>query len=78
MKIPDYYEFLQISPKAEPETIHRVYRFMAARFYPDNTSTGDPENFFLLSQAYKVLSDPERRAQYDASRANEIAPIHVD
>ena len=28
----DYYEYLQISPKAEPATIHRVYRFMAARF----------------------------------------------
>jgi len=73
MKIPDYYEFLQISPKAEPETIHRVYRFMAARFHPDNTTTGDPEKFFLLSQAYKVLSDPERRAQYDASRTNELS-----
>jgi|SRR5690348_1370979 curved DNA-binding protein CbpA len=73
MKIPDYYEFLQISPKAEPETIHRVYRFMAARLHPDNTTTGDPEKFFLLSQAYKVLSDPERRAQYDASRTNELS-----
>lgn len=73
MKIPDYYEFLQISPKAEPDTIHRVYRFMAARLHPDNTTTGDPEKFFLLSQAYKVLSDPERRAQYDASRANEVS-----
>lgn len=73
MKIPNYYEFLQISPKAEPETIHRVYRFMAARFHPDNTTTGDPEKFFLLSQAYQVLSDPERRARYDASRGNELS-----
>lgn len=73
MKISNYYEFLQISPKAEPETIHRVYRFMAARFHPDNTTTGDPEKFFLLSQAYQVLSDPERRARYDASRGNELS-----
>ena len=73
MKIPDYYEFLQISPNAEPDTIHRVYRFMAARLHPDNPTTGDVEKFFLLSQAYNVLSDPERRAQYDASRKNEVS-----
>ena len=72
MKIPDYYEFLQISPKAEPDTIHRVYRFMAARLHPDNPTTGDPEKFFLLSQAYNVLSDPERRARYDATRKTGV------
>ena len=68
MKIPDYYEFLQISPTAEHDTIHRVYRFMAARFHPDNRDTGDAEKFFLLNQAYEVLSNPERRAAYDAAR----------
>jgi curved DNA-binding protein CbpA len=68
MEMPDYYEFLQISPSAEPDTIHRVYRFLATRFHPDNQETGDTERFFLLSQAYEVLSDPERRAAYDASR----------
>jgi curved DNA-binding protein CbpA len=73
MNVPDYYEFLQISPKAEPDTIHRVYRFMAARLHPDNPTTGDVEKFFLLSQAYNILSDPERRAQYDASRKNEVS-----
>ena len=30
-EIPDYYEFLEISPQATQETIHRVYRFLAAR-----------------------------------------------
>ncbi len=68
MDIPDYYEFLQISPSAEPETVHRVYRFLAARLHPDNQETGDAEQFFLLKQAYDVLSNPERRAQYDARR----------
>jgi curved DNA-binding protein CbpA len=32
----DYYEFLQISPNADADTIHRVYRFLAARLHPDN------------------------------------------
>jgi len=68
MDLPDYYEFLQISPSAEPDTIHRVYRFLATRFHPDNRETGDTERFFLLTQAYEVLSDPARRAAYDASR----------
>jgi curved DNA-binding protein CbpA len=68
MEIPDYYEFLQISPSAEAETIHRVYRFLAARFHPDNQDTGDGERFFLLKQAYEVLSHPERRTEYDATR----------
>lgn len=71
----DYYEFLQISPKAEPGTIQRIYRFMAGRFHPDNPVTGDPEKFLLLKNAYEVLSDPSRRAEYDAKRDNrEVRP----
>jgi curved DNA-binding protein len=73
---PDYYEFLQISPSAEPETIHRVYRFLASRYHPDNQETGDAGSFFLLQQAYEVLSNPERRAAYDATRQNtQPAPL---
>jgi curved DNA-binding protein CbpA len=68
MEIPDYYEFLQISPSAEADTIHRVYRFLAARFHPDNRETGDAGRFFLLKEAYEVLSNAERRAAYDATR----------
>ncbi|HUB78645.1 MAG TPA: DnaJ domain-containing protein [Bryobacteraceae bacterium] len=65
----DYYQILQINPLAEMETIHRVYRIMAARFHPDNPNSGDPERFLLLSQAYRVLSDPAQRAEYDRLRA---------
>src|SRR5512135_3384865 len=71
MEILDYYEFLQISPNAEPDTIHRVYRFLAVRFHPDNPETGDTEKFFLLKQAYDVLSDPVRRAEYDPACKKE-------
>jgi len=74
MEIPDYYEFLQISPNADPDTIHRVYRFLAVRLHPDNPDTGDAPKFFLLTQAYDVLSNPERRAEYDATRKNEVSP----
>jgi curved DNA-binding protein CbpA len=71
MEAPNYYEFLQISPKAEPDTIHRVYRFLAARFHPDNAETGDGAKFYLLKQAYDVLSDPAQRAKYDAGCEKE-------
>ena len=74
----DYYEFLQISPKAEPATIHRVYRFLASRFHPDNPETGDPEKFVLLNRAYAVLSDPQQRADYDSTReVHRSQPIPV-
>src|SRR5262245_55449574 len=62
----DYYELLQVSTNADPDTIHRVYRLLAQRFHPDNRDTGSTERFHQLSAAYQVLSDPERRAQYDA------------
>lgn len=64
----DFYEFLQISPHADQETIHRVYRFLAARFHPDNPVSGNQEQFSTLTAAYEVLSDPARRAEYDALR----------
>src|SRR5690349_19149741 len=62
----DYYEDLQISANAEPETVHRVYRLLAPRYHPDNKETGDEDRFRAITEAYRVLSDPERRAQYDA------------
>lgn len=69
----DYYEVLQINPNAEPETIQRVYRLLARRYHPDNQDTGHPERFRLVTEAYRVLSDPEARASYDAGyqRQNE-------
>ena len=61
----DYYDVLQISPAAEPDTIHRVYRFLAQRFHPDNTDSGNESRFREITEAYRVLSDPEARAKYD-------------
>jgi DnaJ domain/PilZ domain len=74
----DYYELLQISPNADPETIHRVFRIMASRYHPDNKETGDNEKFLLLTKAYAVLSDPARRASYDNVHRNQRAqPLPV-
>jgi len=67
----DYYELLQISPTAEVETIQRVYRILAARYHPDNPHTGDAERFLRLTQAYQMLSEPEKRAAYDRERQHQ-------
>jgi hypothetical protein len=62
----DYYEFLQLSPNADSETVGRVYRLLAQRYHPDNPVTGSGEIFVGLSEAYSVISDPVQRAKYDA------------
>ena len=64
-KAVDYYEVLQVSSSADPETIHRVYRYLAQRFHPDNRETGSDTRFREVHQAYTILSDAEQRARYD-------------
>ena len=74
----DYYELLQISPNAEMETIHRVYKMLANRLHPDNTETGDMDKFLTLKRAYETLSNPGLRADYDTlyTRSN-AEPIEI-
>ena len=68
----NYYDLFQINPRAEIETIERVYRLLAARYHPDNQQTGDTERFRVLSEAYQVLRDPAKRREYD--RQFELSP----
>ena len=78
MQIPNYYELLQISPNADPETIHRIFQFLAVRLHPDNALTGDAEKFMEVKDAYDILADPSLRADYDAARekhALQPAPL---
>ncbi len=63
--VEDYYELMQLHAKADPETIHRIYRLMAQRYHPDNKDSGNTTIFREITEAYKVLSDPEQRAAYD-------------
>ena len=63
----DFYEVLQVSDTAEPDTINRVYRIFAQRYHPDNRETGNDARFREITEAYSVLSNPEKRAQYDAT-----------
>ena len=65
---PDFYEILQLSPKAQADTIDRVYRILAQRYHPNTPQTADLEMFLSLYEAHRLLSDPELRAQYDLRR----------
>ncbi len=64
--IADHYEDLQVSPNADQETIERVYRLLAKRYHPDNGCSGCVDKFDMVTKAYGVLSDPAKRAAFDA------------
>ena len=66
----DHYEVLQISPRADLDTIQRVFRHLAKRFHPDNAESGDAVRFKEIVDAYQVLADPEQRAHYDVLHAD--------
>lgn len=67
----DNYEIMQLSPNADHETVHRVYRLLAQRYHPDNAETGNAELFVQLTEAFQTLSDPEKRAAYDARHSTQ-------
>lgn len=62
----DHYEVLQLSPRADQDTVQRVFRHLAKRLHPDNAESGDSVRFAQVMQAFEVLSHPESRAKYDA------------
>lgn len=63
----NYYEILEVDPSASIEEIKKAYRRLARKYHPD-LNPGDQkaeEKFKDLGEAYEVLADPEKRAQYD-------------
>jgi curved DNA-binding protein len=64
-QLVDFYETLQLSPRADKDTIERVFRHLAKRYHPDNQDSGDADTFSGIVEAYRVLTDPEQRARYD-------------
>ena len=67
----DYYKALGVSKGASAEEIKKAYRKLARKYHPD-ANKGDAaseERFKEISEAYNVLSDPKRRAEYDEARS---------
>lgn len=63
----DYYEILGVDRNADSETIKKRYRKLAMKYHPDQNK-GNPEaeaKFKEIGEAYAVLSDPQKRTQYD-------------
>lgn len=61
----DYYEVLGVSKDASAADIKSAFRKLAKKYHPDNKETGDEAKFKEIGEAYAVLSDENKRRQYD-------------
>ncbi|MEK7635435.1 MAG: DnaJ domain-containing protein, partial [Patescibacteria group bacterium] len=60
----NYYDILGIDKKASKDEIKKAFRTLAHKYHPDKKG-GDTEKFKEINEAYTVLSDDQKRQQYD-------------
>ena len=65
----DYYQILGVSKNASEEDIKKAFRTLAHKYHPDKQG-GDANKFKEVSEAYSILSDKKRRAEYDSGGAS--------
>lgn len=69
MEFKDYYKILGVSDNADQADIKKAYRKLARKYHPDVSKEPDAEAKFKdVGEAYEVLGDPEKRAEYDQIR----------
>lgn len=66
----NYYDILGVARDAEPAAIKQAYRRMASQHHPDKG--GDTTKFQEIEEAYRVLSDPAQRQQYDRPQGHRV------
>ena len=72
----EYYKILNIEPKSKLEEIKKSYKKLALEFHPDRNQSPEAEDRFKeISKAYQVLSDPDKRRQYDLMGDVENMPF---
>jgi|GEM_PF-5845700 DnaJ-domain-containing protein 1 len=75
----DYYAILQVSPDADPSVIEGAYVRLTHKYHPDlNTSPDAPAQMKAINEAYDVLSDPAKRAEYDRQRGGGSGAFNAD
>lgn len=66
IKPPTYYRVLQVDPEADIQIIRFAYRWLAAKYHPENSDgTNDPDMFVKVREAWNMLSNEDRRLAYD-------------
>ena len=73
----DYYEVLGIARNATDEEIKRAFRKLAFKYHPDHNHEDEAEERFKeINEAYEILSNPEKKAAYDAPLYAQTQATH--
>jgi molecular chaperone DnaJ len=71
----DYYKILGVMRTANSQEIKKAYHRMSLKYHPDkNKEEGAEDHFMLIAEAYEVLSDEDRRRNYDNSGSGDERP----
>ena len=78
----NYYDELEVSKTASKDVIEKVYKVLAKKYHPDTTTEIDKqeaeEKFKRISEAYKILSDDDKRKKYDLELAKASPTISYE
>src|SRR5512137_964453 len=76
MEKKDYYETLSVRRDVAPDDLKKAFRHLARKYHPDlnKGSKEAEEKFKEINEAYQILSDPQKKAQYDQGGHVEFGP----